>query len=407
MGYKLEEIELSAPLPTISLSPEQNGCGLIARWHDRLIGFRMIPMDPGTTLDRTDLEAIADESFAQPLLAARLREEAGPRNVAGCLPEPRLSIAICTKDRAARLGRLLQSLTALAPEPAFETVEILVIDNASTDSATRETAARFPAARYILEPKAGLNFARNAALHAASGDLLSFLDDDVVVDRHWLAGLAAAWRSRPDAGGFTGLVLPFRLDTDAQILFEHGGGFGRGFRRIEYRGRMYGNRLYPIGVGMVGAGCNMTFDRRLLLDLGGFDEALDTGAPLPGGGDFDIFYRVLRAGRAMVYEPTYMVYHEHRETIAQLRRQYWSWGLGLMAYLIKSHRTDPALAALHRGLARWWFADRLRSLARGIRHRRARDIDFVLAEIWGGIRGLFGEYDRSRSRIQAIREAHS
>jgi len=226
------------------------------------------------------------------------------------------------------------------------------------------------------------------------------------VDEGWLAGLWEAWAANPDAGAFTGQVLPMELETEAQIIFERRGGFRRGFDRIRY-GPVSVDRLYPGGAGNFGAGANMCYRTRMLAALGGFDEALDTGAPLPGGGDFDIFYRVLRAGRAMVYEPTYMVYHEHRETIAQLRRQYWSWGLGLMAYLIKSHRTDPALAALHRGLARWWFADRLRSLARGIRHRRARDIDFVLAEIWGGIRGLFGEYDRSRSRIQAIREAQS
>jgi hypothetical protein len=39
----------------------------------------------------------------------------------------------------------------------------------------------------------------------------------------------------------------------------------------------------------------MILRRDLLLEIGGFDEALDTGKPLPGGGDLDIFYRVIRA----------------------------------------------------------------------------------------------------------------
>jgi hypothetical protein len=79
----------------------------------------------------------------------------------------------------------------------------------------------------------------------------------------------------------------------------------------------------------------MVFRRELLRELGGFDEALDTGAPLPGGGDLDAFYRVLNAGRALVHEPRMLVFHQHRSEHAALRRQMWSWGLGLMAYVQK------------------------------------------------------------------------
>jgi hypothetical protein len=148
----------------------------------------------------------------------------------------------------------------------------------------------------------------------------------------------------------------------------------------------------------------MAFERELLIRLGGFDEALDTGAPLPGGGDLDIFYRVLRSGRTMVYEPQFAVYHEHRETIAQLRRQYWSWGLGMMAFLVKSRRSDHELRARHGAMVRWWFLDQARALARAARALRGRDVRFGVAELWGGICGLAGEYDRSRSRVRAIRD---
>lgn len=404
MAYKIQEIELSDALPTISMDTGQTGCGLIARWHGELVGFRMIPLHPGASLGPAELGAIADEHFAAPVLVARLREDARAVEMPSS-SQTRLSIAICTKDRAVRLGRLLESLTALPAHAAFTELEIIVADNASIDNATREAVERFAEVRYVFEPKAGLNFARNAALHAATGDILAYLDDDVVVDRHWLSGLAEAWRSRPDAGGFTGLVLPYRLDTAAQISFEARGGFGRGFKRIEFRGRMHGNPLYPLGAGELGAGCNMAFDRALLIELGGFDEALDTGAPLPGGGDLDIFYRVLRSGRAMIYEPRYAVYHEHRETIAQLRRQYWTWGLGFMAFLVKSRRSDPALADHHPAIIRWWFRYQFKMLARAIKRRGGREVMFSLAELWGGIMGLLGEYDRSRSRTQAIKEA--
>src|SRR6185312_2994051 len=141
----------------------------------------------------------------------------------------------------------------------------------------------------------------------------------------------------------------------------------------------------PCNAGIFGSGCNMAFRRDALLELGGFDEALDTGAPLPGGGDLDIFYRVLRSGRPMIYEPEYAVFHEHRETIPQLSRQYWTWGLGMMAFLVKSYRTDDEMRARHRAMVRWWFFDQIKVLVRAARRFRGHDLRFGVAELWGGI----------------------
>lgn len=404
MGYKLVDIELSEPLAPIELASQQNGVGLVARWQDRLIGFEMIALPAASVLSAERLRFLADERFAGPILIAKMEEELRRRRFAAETPLPSLSIAICTKDRAKRLSRLLASLDLIRWKSEFQSVEIVVVDNASVDSATREAVEGFRDVRYVFEPKAGLDFARNAALRAATGNLIAYLDDDVVVDRNWLAGLAKACSDNPGAGGFTGLVLPFRLDTEAQICFEQRGGFGRGFVRNEFNNTRFGNPLHPVGSGILGAGCNMAFDRALLIELGSFDEALDTGSPLPGGGDLDIFYRVLRSGRPMIYEPEYTVYHEHRETIEQLSRQYWTWGLGMMAFLVKSRRTDQELRARHRAMVRWWFFDRLKELARAARRFRGRDFRFGVAELWGGIYGLAGEYDRSRARVQAIRE---
>lgn len=404
MSYKLVEIELSEPLATISLSPQQNGVGVVARWRGRLIGFEMIELPAGSAVTVERLNSLADERFARRILVAKLEEELRKRQPVKEAVLPSLSIAICTKDRAQRLSRLLGSLDRVRTEPTFRSVEIIVVDNASVDATTRDAVAGFRDVRYVFEPKAGLDFARNAALHAAKADIIAYLDDDVVVDRNWLEGLAKACGDNPGAGGFTGLVLPFRLDTEAQTLFERRGGFGRGFARREFHNARFENPLHPVGSGVLGAGCNMAFDRALLIELGGFDEALDTGAPLPGGGDLDIFYRVLRSGRPMIYEPEYAVYHEHRETIPQLRRQYWTWGLGMMAFLVKSYRTDDEMRARHRAMVRWWFFDQFKALARAASRLRGDEMRFGLAELCGGIYGLVGEYDRSRARIQAIRE---
>ncbi len=407
MAYRIAEIELSEPPASIALSPEQDGIAVLARWKGRLAGFHMARAAPGSAFATHEIQALCAKRFGRRLLALELEDALAQRWPVEEPSAPSLSIAICTKDRAERLTRLLNSLAPVIGASRFRSIEVLVIDNASVDPATRTAVAGFADVGYMFEPRAGLDFARNAAVRYATGDLLAFLDDDVVVDRGWLEGLFAAWQGCPDAGGFTGLVLPYRLDTEAQVQFELRGGFGRGFEAKTFHAASADNPLHPVGSGIVGAGCNMAFDRSLLLSLGGFDEALDTGAPLPGGGDLDIFYRVLRSGRTIVYEPRYAVYHEHRETLPQLRRQYWTWGLGFMAFLAKSRRSDPALRRKQSAILRWWLLDKLADLAVAACRLRFRELEFLLAELWGGIVGMAGEYDRSLQRVQKIREQAS
>jgi glycosyltransferase involved in cell wall biosynthesis len=400
MTWRLVECELSAPQAAVRLEPHEQGIALIARWRDRLVGFHIT--EPGRRFwSAEDIARLTSELFGQRVIEIQL--EAAFQSPAPVRAPPSLTIAVCTKDRAWRLKRLLASLERPCASSPFARTEILVIDNASTDRATRDVVSDFERARYVYEPKTGLDFARNAAVRNATGDLLAFLDDDVVVDRHWLQGLFAAWSDRPDAGGFTGLVLPFRLDTEAQVQFERRGGFGRGFKAITYHAARADNPLHPVGSGSVGAGCNMCFDRPLLVELGGFDEALDTGAPLPGGGDLDIIYRVLRAGRPIVYEPRYAVYHEHRQTLRQLSHQYWTWGLGFMAFLEKSRRSDPALRDKHNRMTQWWIGDKVKGLAHALAKGRPRDLEFIFFELLGGVVGWAGEYDRSMARVRLIR----
>src|SRR5258708_35263923 len=87
-------------------------------------------------------------------------------------------------------------------------VRTVVIDNAPSDDRTAKVVGLFPWVRYILEPKPGLDFARNRAVRDSDAELLAFLDDDVVVDCCWVEGLREAWAANPDARGFNGPILP-------------------------------------------------------------------------------------------------------------------------------------------------------------------------------------------------------
>jgi glycosyltransferase involved in cell wall biosynthesis len=388
--YEMVDIDLTAS----AAMPSRNGysgLGVVVRHRGVIQAFIMAPFRPGES--RTDLVDRFLVASAEILLAASVRRELEPASQVP--PERRLTLAICTKDRPDVLERCLDAVAVIRPP----WVEIVVVDNASRTTETREIVAAHGEVGYVFENRPGLDFARNRALNEATSEWIAYIDDDVVVDRGYFDGLAAAWAEHPDAGAVTGLVLPLEFETEAQIIFERNGGFGRGFTPRRYASALSENSLYPCGSGIFGAGCNMAFDRRALLALGGFDEALDTGAPLPGGGDLDIFYRMIRASRILVYEPRMAVFHQHRRELDALQRQYWSWGLGFMAFVVKSYRADKDMQPQFRRLVRWWFRYQLRRFAKAAVGRGALPLRFVAAEIVGGIQGLFGAYDRSRHRL--------
>jgi ABC-type polysaccharide/polyol phosphate export permease len=68
----------------------------------------------------------------------------------------------------------------------------------------------------------------------------------------------------------------------------------------------------------------------------GFDEALDLGSVMPGGGDLDILWRVLTGGFSIIYEPRVLAWHEHRRELSAVFDQIIGHQLALIAFLTKS-----------------------------------------------------------------------
>ena len=400
------EIEVTKPLPHLNLNDDQTGLAIVMRRKGRPVGFWLDSPAGKRTLQPAEIGQRILAEAGQTLLAEAIREEMAPPFTATL---PSVTIAICTKDRPNDLAGLLKSLQAslAAAVRRNASLEIMVIDNASSDYRTRQTALSFPGTGYVLEPKPGLNFARNRAVREARGDWVAFMDDDVSADVGWLDGFLDAAVAYPDAGCITGLVLPLELETDAQILFETGGGFRKGFQRVVYRPFSGGKPFYPCFPGLFGTGANMAVRREVARELGGFDDALDTGAPLPGGGDLDMFYRTIRAGHALVYEPAALVFHRHRRNMNELRRQYWSWGLGFMSFAAKSYRADPAARHSFRRVVKGEFKRALFQLGKSLLRRNGLSPTFPLAQLWGSMAGWMGGYHRSLRRVEAIRRRHA
>lgn len=402
MRYRLLDLDVEDEWPTVQLDKDEEGFAVLLRLRSRPAAFVMRKCRPGETVPAEQLRGQLWPEALRAELAQRIRAELTSGEPGAAMPS--VTVAICTHARPQLLEAALRSILALE---APESIEVLVVDNAPRDLVTAEVVAGLEGVRYVREPRPGLDIARNRALQEATGSFVAFIDDDVVVDREWLRGLREALQENPDAGVITGLVLPYELDTRAQIVFERRGGFRRGFRKSRYEGQQQpGNPLYPLGSGMFGAGANMVVRRETALRIGGFDEALDTGPPLPGGGDLDIFTRMIRAGMPLVYEPRMLVFHRHRPEMADLRRQYYSWGAGLMAFVTKTYREDPGTRLKLRGLVIWWIRYELRQVLNNALGRGGGwgPPDLALSEFGGGLVGLAGAYGRSQRRVAAVRD---
>lgn len=296
-------VDLAGPFPAVACRPGDAPVWLYL-WRDGVPVARRIV--PARELPVTDaaLEKIRAEAPAAPptALARDTRD---------------VSVIVCTRDRPEALARCLAALAALDPAPG----EIVVVDNAPASSATRDVAARRSGVRYVVEPRPGLDVARNTGVAAAGGAIVAFTDDDVEVPREWLGRLAACFADA-DVVAATGLVLPAELDTEAQIVFERDfGGLDRGYAARRFDAAWFArHRRTGAPVWQIGAGANMAFRRAAVLAAGGFDERLDAGAA-GCSGDSELWYRLLAAGGVCVYTPAAVVRHHHRATLPELRRQ--------------------------------------------------------------------------------------
>ncbi|HEU4349887.1 MAG TPA: glycosyltransferase [Actinoplanes sp.] len=245
---------------------------------------------------------------------------------------PHITVVVCTRERPAALARCLDSLRA----QWYPSYRVLVVDNAPVTGATAgvvRAAARHRRVEYLLEKTPGLSFARNAAVAAAPGEILAWIDDDEVADPYWLAEVARALADHPEADVVSGVIVPAELETRAQLWFEQFGGHskGRGFTPAVFSPATahVQSPLYPLPP--FGTGANMTFRPGVIERIGGFDVALGAGTPAMGSEDTLAFTQVLVAGGTIVYQPTAVTRHYHRRDLDGLEKQMAGYGAGLTA----------------------------------------------------------------------------
>lgn len=309
-----------------------------------------------------------------------------------------LTVAVCTRDRPHLLRRCLSSLQ---PQMDLRS-ELLVVDSAPCvpGVASIATAA---GARYVSTTRPGLDVARNLALRSAKGAIVAFIDDDAVPCSSWVQSVRDAFADY-SVDCLTGRVLPLELRTAAQRHFEERFSFDRGDNPMRFTVDDE-RRWFPVYPWHLGTGCNMAFRRQIFDVIGPFDEALDVGTPTGGGGDIDIFRRLLLAGFVAAYEPAALVYHEHRVSQADSRRQFWAYGKSFTALMTKTLLVERRLEREAWRLAIHRFGQQGRRIGRWFLGRRTFPLELILAETLGNAVGPLA-YLYSRRCVRRERMVH-
>ncbi len=238
----------------------------------------------------------------------------------------KITVAIPTHNRCQTLALTLASVAAIERDPEVE-LECLVIDNNCTDATAAVVAefagaAPFPARR-VFEPRQGSSFARNRAVREAAGELIFFIDDDVIVEPDWAQQLLAAMRARKlDAA--CGIVLARWQSTPPRWLGE------------EVYGKL---AVHPQSAAPPAEklsqyfSANVGLTRQCFERFGRFREDLGVVGNNPmSGEDTELFGRIIAGGGKMGIAPRAVVHHligPERMTRAYFRRKSFAFGVGI------------------------------------------------------------------------------
>jgi glycosyltransferase involved in cell wall biosynthesis len=235
---------------------------------------------------------------------------------------PALSLVLCTRSRASRLHACLRAVAAVDSAGSWD---LIVVDNGSTDetqSVLEEARVWLPVPLVVLfEPEPGVTRSRNRGWRAAHSDVVAFTDDDCYPAPDFVDRITAHFDR--DAGlGFVGGAVHIHDPEDARIATVTRPD------RLEILPGMF------ITAGTI-LSANLSFRRRVLEAIGGFDDVFAYGDG-PGGGDVDVIARAAAAGWRGLYDPSLVVRHHHgRRSAADVLRAKRAYDVGRGAFYAK------------------------------------------------------------------------
>jgi GT2 family glycosyltransferase len=235
-----------------------------------------------------------------------------------------ITVCIPTRDRGSDITATLQSME----RSQYDDFDVVVVDQSADDAterAVREAMGTLARLVYVRTASTGASRARNIGIAQARGPVVAFTDDDCEVSPDWLGTLVSLFAAHPRVGLICGEVRAGPHDSER--------GFVPDFRVprptivsspwMKWRCR--------------GISANMAIRLDVVRASGMFDESLGPGSAFFLAEDYDLTYRVLRAGYAVLASPDAVVTHHGfrawREARVLMRRSGFGSGAAYMKHL--------------------------------------------------------------------------
>jgi Glycosyltransferases involved in cell wall biogenesis len=218
-----------------------------------------------------------------------------------------LSVIVPSRNRSRLLGPLLDSL--IGQENVDFEWEVIVVDNASNDDTAEVVQNKIMKSpiniRYVYEAGPGLHFGRHRGAREATGEILGYLDDDMIVMPSWIKGVKLIVEKKADA--VAGRILARWVDAfpPSWMMRMMDGGV------LAHLGLMdLGDDQKEINPFLVFGG-NFFIAKDLLFTLGGFnpDSVPESRLRYRGDGETALMTNFLNRGYKAVYDPISTVYH--------------------------------------------------------------------------------------------------
>lgn len=272
---------------------------------------------------------------------------------------PRVSVVVVTLNNRLMLHSSLQSLL----DQDYPDLDIIVVDNGSTEDIVGMVRREFPGVRLIrLDHNTGFAGGNNRGIEQATGDYVALLNNDAVADATWISALVRAAEEDPHVGAVGSAVIdghaPDRLDSfGVGVALD-------GMSRQAMHGLPVSMLPREIRPALAVSGCACLFRMATLRETGLFDEAFFAYCE-----DTDLSLRLCRAGWNIVLSPEARVTHRYSQTAGAFslqkvfwveRNHYWVaaknfpplWllampGVTLWRYLVQSYAVATGAGSLH------------------------------------------------------------
>lgn len=271
------------------------------------------------------------------------------------MTEPLVSVVVVTWNAIDDIDPCLTSML----RQSYSNYSITIVDNCSTDGTADHVRANYPSVE-VVQPGTNLGYRGGNALGmaAAEGELIVVCNDDVEVEREWLAEMVRRMSEDPSVGMVTPMILmhanPGTVNAAGNTVHFTGmtGPRGKGDRREQHE--------TPATVAAV-SGCCFMIRRALVDTLRGFSDdfdALDVGWHASFE-DVDLGWRVRLAGYRIEYVPSSVMSHKYRQP-ALFPARYGAYEWGRYLVVLRNYRLltlvalTPMLVVLE--LLAWAYA---------------------------------------------------